>query len=87
MADLVDYSGAFNPKARYEDFSKETLVKLLKEYERAYLLVLGEWDRVLKERHSDTAALENNVSMWMTAGPLVEHYLCRALNINVLSAT
>jgi len=86
MADLVDYSVAFNPKARYEDFSKETLVKLLKEYERAYLIVLGEWDRVLKERHSDTAALENNVSMWMTAGPLVEHHLCRALNINVGNA-
>jgi len=83
MAELPDYSCPFNPKAKYEDFSKDTLVKLLKEYERAYLIVLGEWDKVLRERHSDTAALEYNISMWMTAGPLVEHYLSRALNISV----
>ena len=81
MAELKDYSGPFNPKTRYEDFSKDVLVKLLKEYERAYLLIIGEWDKVMRERLSDTAALEYNVSTWMVAGPLVENHLCRALNI------
>ena len=29
MTELADYSGDFNPKARYVDFSKEALAKLL----------------------------------------------------------
>jgi len=50
MAELKDYSCSFKPTAKYEDFSKDVLVKLLKEYQRAYLIILGEWDKVTRER-------------------------------------
>jgi hypothetical protein len=81
MADLVDYSGAFDPNLKYEDFSKDVLVRLLGEYTRCYLTYMGEWHRVMRERFSDQAALECETSVWNVAAPLSAGYLCRSLNI------
>ncbi|MFC1944116.1 hypothetical protein ACFLX5_01240 [Chloroflexota bacterium] len=83
MAELNDYSGPFNPSIQYEDFSKEMMVKLLKEYQRAYLIVLGEWHRVMRERFDEITTQECDISQWMLSGPLVSHFLSRALNIKV----
>jgi len=81
MADLFDYSGAFNAKLKFEDLSKEVMVKLLGEYQRAYLTILGEWQRVMRERYGEVAAIECDNSQWMVSGPLVAGYICKALNV------
>ena len=81
MAELQNYSGPFDPNIRFEDFSKEMLIKLFKEYQRAYLIVLGEWHRVMRERYGEVAAIECDNSQWMVAGPLVASFLCKALKI------
>ena len=81
MEELKDYSGPFNPKTRFEDLSREAMVKLLGEYQRAYLTILGEWQRVIKERYGEVPAIECDNSQWMVSGPLVAGYLCKALNI------
>jgi hypothetical protein len=41
MAKLKDYSGPFHPDLKSEDLSKEMLFKLLREYQKAYLRILG----------------------------------------------
>ena len=81
MKKLQDYSGPFNPKLKFEDLSKEMMLKLLNEYQRAYLLIMGEWHRVMRERYGEAEAIECDNSQWMVAGPLVASYLCKALNI------
>jgi hypothetical protein len=81
MADLVDYSGPFNPKIKYEDFSKDVLVKLLGEYTRSYITYMGEWHRVMRERYGEVEAMECDCSNWMVTGPLEADYICKTLNI------
>ena len=44
MAELMDNSGPYNPSRKFEDFSEEFLIKLLKAYMRAYTLVDGFWN-------------------------------------------
>jgi hypothetical protein len=43
MKELKDYSGGFNPDATFEDLSKDALVKLIKNYQRIF--VVWEWER------------------------------------------
>jgi hypothetical protein len=57
MTNLQDYSGPFDPKRKYEDFSPEALTKLLKEYQRAYMIVIGELHRVMRERFGEVQAI------------------------------
>ena len=37
MTELSDYSGELKPDLKYEDFSKEALIRLLQEYGRIFL--------------------------------------------------
>lgn len=81
MAELKDYSGPFNPNIKYEDFSKDALSNLLREYTRSYFVYMGEWHRVMRERYSEVEALECDSSNWCVTGPLEAQYICRTLNI------
>jgi hypothetical protein len=81
MAELKDYSGPFNPDLRFEDFSKETLVKLLKEYSRLYLILHGSWHTLVRERFGDRANIDLDCYQWMVSAPANAHWLARALKI------
>ena len=50
VAELADYSGKFMENFRYEDFSREALFKLVKEYARVYVGYMGMWTTVTRER-------------------------------------
>jgi len=78
---LKDYSGPFKPNLKYEDFTKDTLVRLLKEYARAYNLHQGSWYNVMRERYGDKVTIECDIAQWMTTGPMVAKWLSEALNI------
>ena len=52
MADLPDYSGEFMSHMRFEDFSKEALVRLVKAYAKTYVGSMGMWTNVTRERMS-----------------------------------
>ncbi len=80
---MNDYSGKFKPNLGHEDFSREGLLKLAKEYQRCYEIVLGEWHRVMRERFSETVSLECDISQWMLSGPLVTQFLSRGMNIKM----
>ena len=42
MEEMKDYSGPFKPDLKYEDFSKEFLISLIRRYAAGYLK-LGEF--------------------------------------------
>jgi hypothetical protein len=82
MALMDDYSGPFEPMLDHEHFSREGLLKLVKCYQQCYLLILGEYGRVLRERLSLQEAMEWDISMWMVAGPKLAETVCKFMNIN-----
>jgi hypothetical protein len=63
MAELADYSGKFMETFKYEDFSREALLRLVKEYARVYVGYMGMWTSVLRERFGieETYKLSNEV--------------------------
>ncbi|MFC1944973.1 DUF6125 family protein [Chloroflexota bacterium] len=67
MKELSDYSGEYNPDIEYADFSKDVLVKLLKEYARLYLLHDGAWNTIVsRELGADRVCDLGNEAWEMT---------------------
>jgi len=64
MNGLKDYSGEFNPDIKFEDFSKDVLIELLKLYSRLYLAIDGFWYLAIKERVSNEEALLCDIRAW-----------------------
>ena len=50
MEELQDYSGPFKPDIKYEDFPKETLVKLLQAYCKEILVLDSFWQEQVGKR-------------------------------------
>ena len=63
-AGLVDYSGAFIPGTRLEDFSKETLIAEIGAYSQIIHRVDGTWYMVIKEALGNEAALSCDKKVW-----------------------
>ena len=53
MKELDDYSGEFIPNIRFEDFSKEALIKLLKTDSLCTLILHWGWRDIVKQRHGE----------------------------------
>ncbi|MFC1943886.1 DUF6125 family protein [Chloroflexota bacterium] len=82
MAGLTDYSGEFNPKARYQDFSAETLATLLTEYTRIEIAHGGWWYDAVRERHGEEEAVECEKEVWKKGIPYIPLCITRALDIH-----
>jgi hypothetical protein len=50
VAEMKDYSGPLKEDFRFEDLSKEALIKLLYAYAKLYLLMYGEFTNLVTER-------------------------------------
>jgi hypothetical protein len=50
MGELRDYSGEHRPDLKFEDFSKEALVRLIKAYQTIFVGLMGMWNTVNRER-------------------------------------
>lgn len=81
MGELNDYSGPFEPRIRFEDFSKEALVRLLYAYAGAYLQAVGSFLELVTERNGEDDAWRLLVEFWMRTGPQSNRLVCQALNI------
>ncbi len=81
MKDLNDYSGGFDPDLRFEDFSKETLVKLLSVYAKLYQATDGMWYLSVKERVSNREAVACDLWVWDKMHRFEMARLCKALKI------
>ena len=64
MNGLRDYSGELNPNIKFEDFSKDVLLELLKLYSRLFLAIDGFWYLAIKERGSNEEALLCDIWVW-----------------------
>ncbi|MFC1944446.1 DUF6125 family protein [Chloroflexota bacterium] len=67
MVELADYSGECIPDIRYDDFSKDMLLRLLKGYAGYVLRVDGLWYLTVKNRNSDGEALACDMDVWEKA--------------------
>jgi len=56
MPELEDYSGPFNPDLKFEDFSKDFLLKLMNVWQFSYIHMLGAWYYAIKKRFGPEAA-------------------------------
>jgi len=54
--ELKDYSGPYRHDLKWDDFSKEFLVRLMKSWQRAYLGIMGAWMQIVSEKYSSEAA-------------------------------
>jgi len=64
MAELVDYSGKFDPKFSYDRFDKETLLKLLNAYSEYILRIDGYWYLAAMEKWGNDEAFDCDLKVW-----------------------
>jgi hypothetical protein len=64
MDKLNDYSGKLIPNVNLEQFSKETLIKLIKTYGKLYLSVDGFWFLSVREKVNGDTALDCDLWVW-----------------------
>jgi len=76
-----DYSGPLDPNLRFEDFSKETLVNLLREYQRLYLVLDGHWYTHIKAKYGAEEAFDFDMKVWETMEAYEPGRIAHALNI------
>jgi hypothetical protein len=73
MGELNDYSGEYSPDTRFEDFSKDALIRLLKSYQVAFVGFMGMWNTVNRERMSPEEAFKLDAAVyerWLAKFPL-----------------
>lgn len=71
MPELEDYSGPYKPDLRWEDFSKDFLVKLMRSWQTAYLTLSEFWHDAVKERFGSEAADGCDLAVWLRVGEQV----------------
>lgn len=81
MRERNDYRGDFDPSLKFQDFSNDTLIKLLGVYAKLYQTVDGLWYTSVKERVSNDEAVSCDFWVWQKQTPYEMARLCRALKI------
>ncbi len=81
MGELQDYSGPFKRDISYEDFSKETLSKLLQAYCRELLVLDTFWQEQMAKRIGEETARECLIENWCRIGKHEMRWTMDALNI------
>lgn len=83
MADLKDYSGPLKLDLKLEDFSKEFLVKLAKEWQGACLRLDEIFFNLVKERLGQQAADEIELETWAKLAKVNVPRIAKLANIQV----
>jgi len=81
MPELDDYSGPFKPDLRFEDFSKEFLLKLIHSWQYAWLHMAGAWYDAISKRWGAEAANDCNLEVWLRIGERVVPRYAKIANI------
>lgn len=82
MKGLADYSGEFLPKLKLEDFSHDTLVKLLMLYSKLYAALDGFWYLKVMERCGNKEALDYDARTWKSVVKYEMRRITEELNIH-----
>jgi hypothetical protein len=82
MEELKDYSGDVRDIIRFEDLSKDALVRLTKAYCKIYLGYMGVWDTLLRETMSDEEVAKLNLEAYIRAARhFVAPRIMEAMNV------
>ena len=82
MAELVDYSGKFDPKFSHDKFTRETLLKLLKMYSEYMLRIDGFWYLTVMDKWGNEEAFDCDVRVWEKAQLYETKTISSLLNIH-----
>ena len=83
MPELQDLSGPFNPNLKFEDFSKDFLLKLMTEWQWAWLIMAGSWYDAIKKRCGSDIANDCELEAWTTVGERVNPRYAKIGNIQL----
>ncbi|MFA4836448.1 MAG: hypothetical protein WC749_10315 [Dehalococcoidia bacterium] len=83
MTELKDYSGEYKNDLKFEDFSKEFLIKLLHAWSRAYLRADEVWYKMTKERSGEEEANKCRELFWSRIADANMPKLSKELGIEV----
>jgi len=83
MPEMNDYSGPFKPDLTLDDFSKDFLIKLIHEYEYAWLHMTEAWYYALQERCGDQTANYCELEAWLRVGEKVNPRYAQLANIQL----
>ncbi|MFC1943960.1 DUF6125 family protein [Chloroflexota bacterium] len=83
IQEMNDYSGPFIKEWKYEYLSKETLIKLLVEFGRAFIAIDGFWYTLIENRFGLDLANELDSEIWeKIVPPWTTPHTMRLLNIS-----
>ena len=81
MADRKDYSGEFDPDFRFEDLSKEALVRLVREFALIVQLLDRSAFAAIGLRYGQRAVEEIAIDEWRGASPIYTERIRKIMNI------
>jgi len=81
MAERKDYSGEFDPGFRYEDLSKEALVRLVREYALIAQLLDRSVFAAIGLRYGQQAVEDLAIEEWRGASPIYTERIRKIMNI------
>jgi hypothetical protein len=81
MADRKDYSGEFDPDFRYEDLSKEALVRLVREFALIAQLLDRSVFAAIGMRYGQQVVEELAIQEWRGASPVYTERIRKIMNI------
>jgi hypothetical protein len=81
MADLEDYSGPFDPELKWQDFSKDLLIRLLKVTSNLYNGMPGFLYYAIRDRYGDQVAMEISDEAYAVGTQMQYQYLKRELKL------
>lgn len=83
MAELNDYSGEFKPDLTLDDLSKEFLIKLIKEYQYAWLHLTDAWYYAVKDECGVDTANKCETAAWDRMSKRVNPRYAKIANIKL----
>lgn len=85
MEELNDYTGEFRPDLKLSDFSMNFLVKMMRVWAEAYVVMDRLWFKTVTEKLGETEALSCQLQAWLKIADNTAPKFAKALNFTNLS--
>ena len=83
MSEMDDYSSPFKPDLKWDDFSKDFLIKLMKVWQYAWLEMAAQWYNAVEKRFGPEAANECHYDSWVNVAKRVNPRYAKIANIEL----